>query len=107
MTFQLTVGQKGTLRVQATAADGTVKNLPTDLAASVNNPTINSVTPDPIVAGDFTVTALAAGNSNINVTGTNENGQAVATVFSFTDSAVTDPNPTTGFIATLVNVGPA
>jgi uncharacterized protein YjdB len=106
MTFQLNVGQKGTLRVQATAADGTIKSLPADLAASSSNASINFVSPG-TTAGDFTVTALAAGSEDITVTGTNENGQPVSAVATFTDSVVTDSNPTTGFSFTLVNVGPA
>lgn len=96
MTFQLNVGQKGTLRVQATAADGTVKNLPTDLAASSSNAGLVSVSPG-TTPGDFTVTGVAAGAADITVQGTNENGQLVFTPFTFTDSPVVDPNPTTGF----------
>lgn len=100
MTFQLNVGQKGTLRIQAVAADGTVKNLPVDLTASSSNASLVSVAQGTL-AGDFTVTGVAAGTVDVTVQGTNENGQSVSTPFTFTDSVVTDPNPTTGFTGTF------
>lgn len=108
MTFQLNVGQKGTLRVLAidNASPPNTYPLPTDLAASSSNASIVSVAPDPTVAGDFTVTALAAGSEDVTVTGTNGAAQPISTAFTFQDTVVPPP-AATGFIGVLINVGPA
>jgi hypothetical protein len=102
--FTMNVGQVGTMVVTAVAADGTtIKPLNSTLAAS-SDPVLITIAPDPTTLGNFTVTALVAGSSNVTVAETNENGQQVTTQFAFTASAVTDPNPTTSFTATLTNV---
>jgi uncharacterized protein YjdB len=108
MTFQLNVGQKGTLRVVAvdSATPPNTYPLPTDLSASSSNSSIVSVAPDPTTAGDFTVTALAAGSEDITVAGTNGAGVTIQTPFTFQDTAVPPP-AATGFTGVLINVGPA
>jgi hypothetical protein len=108
MTFQLNVGQKGTLRVvpQDGANPPNTYPLPSDLAASSSNAAVVSVVPDPTTPGDFTVTALAAGSQDITVQGTNAAGTLVSVPFTFQDTVVPPPTFTT-FSGTLINVGPA
>ena len=107
MDFQLEVGKKGTFTVQAVEnPSGTVHTFPSDGAAVSSDTTKLTISPT-ATPGVFTVQSIAAGQSVVTVTGTNENGTVVTTQFNFIEPPVVNPNPFTTFVATLTDVMPA
>jgi hypothetical protein len=78
----------------------------TGVTLTSSDPTIITVEgPDAGISSDFDITCQGKdGTVTLTVAGTNANGQAISTAFTFVVSAPTVANPAVGFTATLINV---
>ncbi len=100
MTFDLFDNQHATLVADPVDAAGNPSTC-TNEAASVDNPALLTVAPNPGFPDQFQVRAQGKpGTATVTVTGTNEAGTQISTAFGFNIKAT----PAAGFTASLQGV---